>query len=564
VTQEGGSKVVIISQFEKKTETNYKSRNCFIMQFTVILSFVFLFVSTLPAGYAQGLNNPNVPPVIVKTDTPQQCINAARNEILAIIDGLPALAPKFVRLSFHDCVGGCDGCVDLLNPDNFGLKTPISALETVAKIYAKHNVTRADIWALAAMTAIDHLQGTQTGRIDYSFNWYGRPTCDMINRVCRNAKQQEVPCSATRGPDRLLPSADLDNQGILNYFETTFGLDAEETTILLGVHSIGRVQRTNSGFVGRGWDTTPMLLDNHWYKQLVGPLGEVGPNAAPDAQVKYWVQRAPAWRPRMIDNRDITGTIPGIPNRNQWSGGENTTTNESFMLNSDIAFVRDFAGFIDKNGRVSCSFKGPKACPAALKTIGFMSEYRENNTLWLEDFSVVYTFMLEFPFPTKKDGACQPGQLCFIGDLQSFLTPSPAAAGIAPAESPFQSPVGAPSSSVEVPVPAKLPPLPTASAATTRVPTGAPSRRVTTEPTKVPTGTPSRRVTTEPTKVPTGAPSRRVTKEPTKVPTVHPTSYPTKVPTVHPTLHPTKVPTKIPTKFPTKKPVSLLKQLLGF
>ena len=29
-------------------------------------------------------------------------------------------APQIVRMAFHDCVGGCDGCLDLKNPSNRG------------------------------------------------------------------------------------------------------------------------------------------------------------------------------------------------------------------------------------------------------------------------------------------------------------------------------------------------------------------------------------------------------------------------------------------------------------
>ena len=31
------------------------------------------------------------------------------------------MAPKAVRLSFHDCIGGCNGCLDLTNGNNAGL-----------------------------------------------------------------------------------------------------------------------------------------------------------------------------------------------------------------------------------------------------------------------------------------------------------------------------------------------------------------------------------------------------------------------------------------------------------
>ena len=50
--------------------------------------------------------------------TPQQqrvAIPLIKADIKALIAAFPALAPKFVRLTFHDCVGGCNGCVDMTN-----------------------------------------------------------------------------------------------------------------------------------------------------------------------------------------------------------------------------------------------------------------------------------------------------------------------------------------------------------------------------------------------------------------------------------------------------------------
>jgi Peroxidase len=45
----------------------------------------------------------------------QAIIPQLKADIKALIDANPALAPKFVRLTFHDCVGGCNGCVDMTN-----------------------------------------------------------------------------------------------------------------------------------------------------------------------------------------------------------------------------------------------------------------------------------------------------------------------------------------------------------------------------------------------------------------------------------------------------------------
>jgi hypothetical protein len=54
----------------------------------------------------------------------------------------------------------------------------------------------------------------------------------------------------------------LDTHQVLAYFSETFGFDAEDTVILLGAHTVGRVHRENSGFDGTGWDENSALFDN--------------------------------------------------------------------------------------------------------------------------------------------------------------------------------------------------------------------------------------------------------------------------------------------------------------
>jgi hypothetical protein len=62
--------------------------------------------------------------------------------------------PKFVRLGFHDCVGGCDGCVDLGNPDIFGLEEPIDALASVVAAHTSDGgLTRAEQNSVSVSTA---------------------------------------------------------------------------------------------------------------------------------------------------------------------------------------------------------------------------------------------------------------------------------------------------------------------------------------------------------------------------------------------------------------------------
>lgn len=35
-------------------------------------------------------------------------------------NGTTSFNAGFIRLAFHDCVGGCDGCLNLRNPSNAG------------------------------------------------------------------------------------------------------------------------------------------------------------------------------------------------------------------------------------------------------------------------------------------------------------------------------------------------------------------------------------------------------------------------------------------------------------
>ena len=55
-----------------------------------------------------------------------------------------------------DIVGGCDGCLNVDNPDNAGLDIIVDDLE---EVYAENGyeavLSRADFWALAGIQAID-------------------------------------------------------------------------------------------------------------------------------------------------------------------------------------------------------------------------------------------------------------------------------------------------------------------------------------------------------------------------------------------------------------------------
>ena len=62
-----------------------------------------------------------------------------------------------VRLSFHDCVGGCDGCVNIDNDSNNGLADLIAALDDVYTTNELSSIlSRADHWAIMGIWAVQN------------------------------------------------------------------------------------------------------------------------------------------------------------------------------------------------------------------------------------------------------------------------------------------------------------------------------------------------------------------------------------------------------------------------
>jgi cytochrome c peroxidase len=349
--------------------------------------------------------NPAKSPTKSPKNSPAFFAARARSDIADLITSNPILAPKFVRMGFHDCVGGCDGCIDLSNPDNNGLDTPISALDSIVQKYTvdqNSGLSRADIWALAALTAADMSQSDTTARVDFPFSWIGRKDCEKVQSACFDRNNQQQSCSATRGPHRELPSADSTMSEVLHFFSDEFGFDASQTVALMGAHSLGSAHRQNSGYDGPlGWVPNNLVLSNSFYQNIVGGSG--GTSDSIDTMIA-----APDWTNTFIDNSDL----PNTPDEWQWE------QNGFFMLHSDIALVRDFSSAIDRNtGKVTCSFLPPATspgtgCPFAAVTGQFVAQYKNDEILWLSDFRDVFTAVLTHGFDTSVNCG---RSLCLLG-----------------------------------------------------------------------------------------------------------------------------------------------------
>lgn len=328
----------------------------------------------------------------------QGLVDEVGAKIVLLIDAEPALAAKFLRLGFHDCVGGCDGCVDMEDPDNNGLLIPIKKLEQIVEEHTE--LSRADIWALATLVGAREAQNTKTNAPEYrsfAFPGHGRQDCAHAQ-------------TGIGGPKRHLPSANMATGDVLKYFEEEFNFTADETVALMGAHSIGSASRKVSGFNGtHGWVPNNDKLSNGYYNVLVG---------LPES-----MEHVTDWIPRKVDNSDLRDQGINMPDRWEWQhdkigdvngavkrdeegrSDKDTVKEWTIMLNTDIALARDFADYFDsETGEVTCQWRcrgkegsskcdQVSVCPSA-STLTQLSKYREDNNKWLRDFEKVLQKML--------------------------------------------------------------------------------------------------------------------------------------------------------------------------
>lgn len=264
-------------------------------------------------------------------------IPAAKFAISRIMTG--TLAAQLLRLSFHDCVGGCDGCVNLNNPENAGLREPIQALAGISTRFS-NVLTRADVWVLAGLAAAESSL-PQGANLQFNTEFLGRPVC-----------AEDDPFG---GPIRELPGPHLTADQLIEFFLKNFGFSNRDTAAIMGAHTMGRARRQNSGFDGvAGWTLTPDVLDNGFYRALLtSPLE------------RAFVQE------RQRDNGQIL-----------WR--RNTNGVPLFMLNADMALVVDLEGSINlvAGGTVSCSLN---RCPRS-PLRNHADRYFNSQNAWLLDF----------------------------------------------------------------------------------------------------------------------------------------------------------------------------------
>merc|ERR1719209_1026417 len=273
--------------------------------------------------------------------------------------------PAAVRLAFHDCVGGCNGCIDHNKPGNAGLPPFVEkTLEPIFKRYQDFLTSRADFWALTLIFALK-----KTVKINNQL-CQGDPGCeppelDLVFKYGRKDCQSPNAPFTTR--EVGLPDGKFGFKETMQFFKDEFDFTGEESVALLGAHTLGRAMTDMSGFQGSWVGGQEERLNNQYFKSLVNSsLGWTQEANTPEREDPHW-----QWQ---------------IPN-----------DNVTFMLNPDVALFKDIQ--VNKDGRSSCNFED---CPNS-PTANIVQTFAGSNTVWIEAFEKVFAKMLAHGTNTLYD-----------------------------------------------------------------------------------------------------------------------------------------------------------------
>lgn len=270
------------------------------------------------------------------------------------------LHPKALRLGFHDCVGGCNGCINLGLADNKGLEFIISALDEIYYAFGFNQlVSKADFWALGAVVAVE--LGISKG---------DTTKCPMI---CFNLKWGRTDKADCSQDNNLFPDAKKDGHTMFKYFEDEFGFTREEVTALMGAHTMGEAYRQNSGYKGSWVENEELVFDERFYQIMISK------------QVRW-----------DNVNKDDTGKEP----RWQFDGFTPSGSVAGFMINTDFEIFYDMS--LDKNGKLTCNLDTtcgvPNTCQhndcQTASTFQQAYRYSQNCPAFLRDFQMVFEKML--------------------------------------------------------------------------------------------------------------------------------------------------------------------------
>merc|ERR1711892_908221 len=237
------------------------------------------------------------------------------------------IAPKTLRQGFHDCLkypdgsGGCDGCLSQTNMwyqwhantnegefnrpdqtggDNNGMQAVSDMLEGIY-IWPEYpsrtpalpislqesGKSRADLWALAAMTAVEFGIATTNMKCRNEANDHNKDGCPQRDKeddceveiersfIFKSGRRDCTFDHPSKGRpywhdrDEVHPNPHGSGRITADFFKEYFNLNSREVVALMGAHTFGTM-RTQNAMFRYGWTSYNMpLFNNRYYRNMV-------------------------------------------------------------------------------------------------------------------------------------------------------------------------------------------------------------------------------------------------------------------------------------------------------
>jgi len=158
-------------------------------------------------------------------------ITAAKQDIAYLIFQDRSWSALFLKMVFHDCVGGgCDGCINMSNPDNHKLDEVMTVLTPVVDKYAPLGLSRPDLWVLASYVGVE-MAMPDTDFLALPFTTIGRHSCSS------GAVDESMAMMQGPNPEMWSPTH-MGTDDILGFFRAQFGFTPQETAAIMGAHTM--------------------------------------------------------------------------------------------------------------------------------------------------------------------------------------------------------------------------------------------------------------------------------------------------------------------------------------
>ena len=171
-------------------------------------------------------------------------------------------------------MGGCDGCINLENSHNAGLDLAIEIMENVYEDVEVDGVviSRADVWAIGGRAAAEYGMVGMPGHQDWDEDvttW--QESIDSFVSPFATFKYGREDCETAPYTSDVhdFPTGQDNHEQVFDFFAENFGFDDNETVIIMGAHTFGRMALDNSGYHGP-WvlQDGRTTFDNTYYANL--------------------------------------------------------------------------------------------------------------------------------------------------------------------------------------------------------------------------------------------------------------------------------------------------------